>query len=737
MIEIIQMSFREPDITGLAAASQAGKRLLAPSLLSIAACLLSLTTLAHGSNTQIPQAPASAESQAQQHYDEAFRLQEDGQIAQADSEHKLFLAMALHYVANARANLGEYAVAVPLYDEALDLTPDDVDLHMDYAAAAVDGLDWKKAETLASTTVDLLKSKGEPPSPRTHIVLAQAMMGKGEYREAVEQFKIVAALKPGFESSYALARAYLALGNKSDAKKIFADLPAVYGDTASLHMKMGRLYGQAAFWDDAVEEFKAAIEKDRRLKGAHFSLGATYMMRSGETGYTLAEPELRKELELEPDQTLAYIALGRIEVVQHRFPEAEKDLNRAIELDPRSTAAYALLGQLYSESGKNAEAEAALRKQIALTPVLAKNDYEVQRAHFCLGRLLVKDGKVAEGHKELDISRDLLYQKAQEVESRLRGNAQQLQIEKTREASPDDLEQQKRIESQLGPMLASSYDNLAVHAAIGGDFSTAAHDFKRAAHWDSSIAGIDRKWGRAAFSTGDFSSAVAPLSRTLAANPEDETVRSMLGMSLFNTHDYAQAVRVLQPMEATLQSDASLHMAYVGSLAIDADSASGIASLQALETTQPESAEVHRLLGEAYASRKQYLLAAKELSAALRLDPSSAPAKHALALNDLALGDKADARKLLAELAKDGSKDPDVHYRLGCLQIESGSPNVAVESLKAAVRMNPGNPAYHLQLAEAYRQNEQPQEADLEVQKSTAAESDGQPPPELEDLLDG
>jgi tetratricopeptide (TPR) repeat protein len=683
----------------------------------------------------MPQAPASAESQAQQHYDEAFRLQGEGQIPQADAEHKLFLAVALHYVANARANLGEYAEAVPLYDEALDLTPGDVDLHMEYAAAAVDALDWNKAETLAAATLDLLKTKSLPPNPAAHTMLAQAMMGKGEYKAAVEQFRIAYELKPASDSSYALAGAYLALGDKANARQIFARLPAKYGDTALLHMKMGRLYGQAAFWDDAIDEFKTAIEMDPQLKGAHFSLGATYMMRSGEQAYGLAEPEIRKELKIDPDQPLAEVALGRIEVVQHRYAEAEKDLNRAIELDAQSTAAYALLGQLYAETERDTEAEAALRRQIALTLVPAKNDYEVQRAHFRLGRLLMKRGNVAEGRKELDISRDLLNQKAQQVESRLRGDAIQLQVEKTREARPEDLAQQKKVESQLGPMLASSYDNLAVHAALASDFSTAARYFKQAAHWDPNLDGIDRKWGRAAFSAGDYSSAIAPLSRALAAHRDDEMARSMLGFSLFNTHDYAQAVRVLQPMEANLGNNAPLHLAYVGSMAISGDD-KGLAQLKTLEAAQPESAEVHRLLGESYQVRKQYAQAAKELNTALQIDPSSAAAKHALAINDLALGDKAEARKLLTELANSGSRDADVHYRLGRLQIESGSANAAVESLKTAVSMNPANAAYHRELAEAYLKNDQPQEAEKETQKSATAEPDSPPPPDLEDLLD-
>ncbi len=674
------------------------------------------------------QVPTNPRSQAQQHYDEAFRLQEEGDLERADAEHKAFLAMLLHHIANGRANLGTYEHAIPVYDEALGLMPNSVDLNLDYAGAALDGFDWNRAKTLASATVELLKKNGQPPNPTAIYLLAQSMMGLGEYKEAIEQFKTLTELQPGFESSYALAGAYLALGDKATAAKIFTEMEAQFGDTAELHFKIGRLYGQATFYEDAIHEFKTAIAKDNLLPGAHFSLGATYMMQTGEPSYSEAEPELRKELAVDSRQPLAYVALGRIELVQHRFADAESDLRRAIELDPQSTAAYALLGQLYTELGKVDDAEAAFRKQIAITMVPAKNEYEVERAHFCLGRLLMKTGKQAEGRKELEISRNLLIEKAQQAESRLHGNtAFKLQDGKTHEANPEDVEAQEKLESEAGKMIASSYDSLGVHAATAGDFGTAAGYFRRAARWDFKLGNIDYKWGRAAFAAGNYSDAVGPLNRALALHPEDDHIRSMLGMSLFVIQDYAQTYAVLQPMETRLDANSPLGFAYIGSMAIAGDYEKGMAQLRSLEAAHPEVDEIHRLLGEAYAHRKLYSEAGEELRTALRLQPTSAATKYALAINDLNLGERANAQRLLTELAKSGSKDDAVYYLLGRLQLESGLIKAAVGNLETAVKMSSGNAAYHQELAEAYRKNQQPRAAESELQKSAALESQTAP----------
>jgi tetratricopeptide (TPR) repeat protein len=663
---------------------------------------------------------------AQQHYDEAFRLQEAGRIAEADREHKLFLAILLHEIANGRANLGEYGRAVPLYEEALSVTPDDLSLCMDYAGAALDGFDWKKAKAMAAAALELEKRSGQPPSTAAVSILAQALMGMGQYRDALEQFKVMAELEPGYKSSFAVAGAYLALGDKVNAGKIFGEMPAKFGDSAEMHMYIGRLYGQAMYYDEAIEEFKKAIAKDDgTLTGLHYSLGATLMMRFGEPSYAEAEVELRKEIAVKPDQSLAYTALGRIETMQHRYPEAEADLQRAVEYDPQSTDAYAQMGELYTDEGKDAQAEDAFRKEIALTLVPAKHDYEVQRAHFQLGRLLQKNGNVEEGRKELEISRDLLYEKSQQVESKLKGTAMLAPVEKTRHVSAEDLAALDAMEAQAGRILASSYDSLGVHAAIGGDLAAAAGYFARAVQWYPAMNGEDRKWGRAAFTAKDYAQAVGPLGRALALQGDDGEVRSMLGLSCYKTHDYAQAVQVLRPLEASLDANTPLGLAYFGSAAVAGNSADGLARLKALEAAKPNAEEVRRLLGEAYAARKQYAPAVKEFQTALGLAPADEYAKFGLATTDIALGKKAEAQGLLTELAKSGSKNGEVYLQLGRVQVELGQVKAAVGNLRTAVTLTPANPAYHRELSKALKLNEQPQEAEREARRAEDLQAQG------------
>ncbi len=90
--------------------------------------LLHLTVYLALGATVYGAAPASS---MQQHYDSAYRFQSTGNLKQAAVEYKLFLADALHRLANGRVNTGEYAKAIPLYEEALKLSPDDYELQLD------------------------------------------------------------------------------------------------------------------------------------------------------------------------------------------------------------------------------------------------------------------------------------------------------------------------------------------------------------------------------------------------------------------------------------------------------------------------------------------------------------------------------------------------------------------------------------------------------------------------------
>lgn len=508
-------------------------------------------------------AQSASDAEMRRHYDAAYRLQAAQDITGADQEHRLFLALALHHVANTRANIGAYSQAEPLYAQALALAPGDLGLQLDYAKAAMDAQDAEKAEHLAS---DALASNGEmSKATRTLFmrVQAEALRGLNQHEKSMDVFRAAAALDPSFDNVYALGNAYLWVGDKADGAKTFAGMVSTFGDTAVLHMSLGRGFAEANYFPEAIAEFRKAIAMDSRLRGVHYSLGACYLSQEGATGYAQAEQEFRRELALQPDDPFSYPQLGKIALDRHEYAEAAVDLKKAVVLNPDSADNYILLAQLYTETNRDAEAITALRRAIADTPDPSRNHYAIHAAHYQLGRLLIANGDTAGGKAEMKIAEDLLSRSDQQDASVLHGKPQvHLPLETTRVATPAQKAEDAAYEKSIAPLIAASYNNLGVHAAIAGDYAAAAGSFHRAAQWNPSLAGVQGNWGRAAFAAHEYADAVAPLSNVLRTQPDDRETRVELGVSQYETGDYSGALQMLRPIASSLAANPSLAALY-------------------------------------------------------------------------------------------------------------------------------------------------------------------------------
>ena len=676
--------------------------------------------LGSSAHDQTAQSTPSFESSMRQHYNAAYRFQSSGDLAQAKSEYGLFLADALHQLGNGRANIVEYARALPLYEEALQLGPANFTLNLDYAAAALEADDPSKAKVLLQRALNLYaKGAKGPDLAGAHLILGRALQKTNAYSEAVEQFKEAVSIDPTFENMYALGVAYLTLPDTQRTARMFAEILRRFGDTAAMRMHLGRAYGEAGYPDEAIQEFKAAIAKNDKLPGAHYSLGASYINKSGEAGFPLAEPELRKELAIQPNDPLSYPLLGRIAMKQRKLQDAEIDLQLATTLSPHNPTNFFLLGQLYTEMNRPLDAIKALRTAIAETPDPSRSHYDIQRAHYRLGRLLVESGQVEEGKKELQVAQELLLSSRRQDESKIEGKtAIDAALSTPRVAKPQEVLTEKAFEKQIGPLMADCYNNLGVMAAIDKDFRRAAENFERASYWNPSLNGVDRNWGRAAFTTHQYEQALGPLERALHTHPEDVELRSMLGVSQYETHNYAKAVKTLQPIEASFHTIPLLAFPYAESMVKTGDFQNGFEWLQALVQSDPGNANFHRALGEGYASSGNHPKAEAELRTAMTLNPTDAETKYALALSLIATGQKVEAEALLAGLASAGSENAEIYFRLGQLQLGRGDAKAAVDTLKTAAKMAPENKEIHQTLVEAYRNDGQPEEAEHERELS-------------------
>jgi tetratricopeptide (TPR) repeat protein len=582
------------------------------------------------------QNPSHPTTDLQQQYDSAVRAQTAGDKERATLGYRDFLAAALRRLAQGRMQLGDYPGATRLFEEALAVAPSDAvnGIRIDYAEAALLSRDIPKARALSQALL-----VDEPKNSRARLVLGEALLQTDENDEARKQLEAAVALDPSYKNGLALATAYLALSDTKDATRVFTEMAASFGDKATVHLDFGRAYAEAGYPQLAIAEFEKAIAKEPTLLEAHYCLGASYLLDKGAEAFPKATREFNRELQLHPNDYFSLSQLGYIALTERRFPDAEAALKRASLLDSHNPDNPLLLGQVYTELNQPAQAEQAFRQAIALTTDPSRNHYQVQRAHYLLGRLLLQTGRSDEGKQEMQISAALLKQNLARDQVRLAGTPMGATATPPQLHAPDpalvDARTKRDVEdfsARVAPALADSYNNLGAIAAGSNEFATATRYFEQAAKWNPTLEGLDYNWGRAAFSAEFYAQAAPPLSRYLAAHPQEEGARRVLGISLFMIKDYAATVRTLRPIEQELTATPQLDYMYAQSLVLTGDYDQGVARLQRMSKTNPSVAEVHRALGEAYASHGDYQQASGELRTAINLNAADSEATDQLAL---------------------------------------------------------------------------------------------------------
>jgi tetratricopeptide (TPR) repeat protein len=576
-------------------------------------------------------------------YAAALRSQKNGDLGEAAGDYRTFLSKALEEVANSHAQIGDYGRASALFEEALALNPESLSLQRDYAGAALDAGDLKHAETLARGLLN-----DHPNSPKdlaqVHQILGRTLHRMNRDQEARKELETAAAFDPNFQNEYDLALVCLDLDDDKCAVKIFDGIEASVGDSPALHMMFGRAYGNSDFTPRAVAEFKKVIEEDPHYPNAHYCVAAA-LLAAGEDEKTLAEAEeeLKEELAISPNDFLTYAALGKIEASYHRYPEAEKYLERAIALNPKNPDAYLYQGQMYFDTNRLVEAEADLRQTIKLTTDPSRNHYQIQKAHFLLGRILMQQHHEDEAHAEMKIAQALTENSLSKDRSNLSGmldskpagdgpadthvDAAAMSPAAAHAANPVAAAKQKAFEKELTPAIGDSYNNLGAIMASEQNYADALKYFEQAKAWSPSMDGLDYNIGRAAFTAAKFSEAIPPLSRYLRLHPEDSSIRGALAMSEFMTQNYRGCIDELKGAGEGVTSIPQMQYIYAESLVKTGEVATGKERLEGLEKAHPEIAEVHRALGEVWEIQGDCRRAIAELDKANQLNATD-PETH-------------------------------------------------------------------------------------------------------------
>ncbi len=177
------------------------------------------------------------------------------------------------------------------------------------------------------------------------------------------------------------------------------------------HMNMGSLYTNQGRHEEALEEYKAALEEEPKLVRAQFNIGAVKLLMGD---MEAAKRDLRKAIEMNPRFVDAWVHLGNVYFRQNRLERAEALYQKALSINPGHPLGHYNLALLYRRMGKR-------EKYINHVVMANRADPEFVPANLALAKLLIERGRYdeARGHIKRVLRIDPQHPGAQKLQEML------------------------------------------------------------------------------------------------------------------------------------------------------------------------------------------------------------------------------------------------------------------------------------------------------------------------------
>ena len=142
-------------------------------------------------------------------------------------------------------------------------------------------------------------------------------------------------------------------------------------------MQSGEAYLETGSLDEAVIEFRNALQLDPNLAVAHYALANAYLeLRRGNEAYW----EFSETVRLDDGNVEAWLKLSGLSLVLENFEETVEQADQVIGLDPSKSSAYVLKARALERLDRSDEAEALYLKAIETGP--SEGSYQFAAAGY-------------------------------------------------------------------------------------------------------------------------------------------------------------------------------------------------------------------------------------------------------------------------------------------------------------------------------------------------------------------
>jgi tetratricopeptide (TPR) repeat protein len=292
---------------------------------------------------------------SEHHLDEAFAQA----IAAATNAPQLPRAHMM--VGTIDAMLNKPDEAIRAFQDALTLSPGNVDAQVALARLYSGRGDWSTARQYAQSVLKAVPQNGE-----ARVLLARAETETGALVDAKQELDTLAGTAPTSPAvQYALGRLFVRTGDKPRAREAFTS--ALRGGDADAAPLAGLV-------DLDIADGKPGAARARVDEKLQTTPGSAQLDMVAARAYALsgdlagAERALRNAIASEPSYLDAYQALARLLLSQHRVDEALGEFEAIAVRNPDSVPAHTMAGILLEQKGQIADARKHYERALAADP---------------------------------------------------------------------------------------------------------------------------------------------------------------------------------------------------------------------------------------------------------------------------------------------------------------------------------------------------------------------------------
>jgi tetratricopeptide (TPR) repeat protein len=591
----------------------------------------------------------------------------------------------------ALARSGDIAEAVTVFRKALALDPNSAGAHLNL------GLALREKGDVDAALIHLRRAaKAEPKNAMVRYELGQTMRQSGDLAGAISSFEEALQIDPELQEGYyglglALkqqsaslrksapvatssdlyqsAQEAAAKGDLNTAKDRLLSLLQKEQSNAEAENLLGYILGQQRDLEFARNHLERAVKLRPSFADAHYNYGVA-LWYSGMKAQAISE--LSESVRLDPAAGASYGFLGMAMRETGDSSGARKNLERAIALLPPTTATYIDLGIVFLATGNVDRAIGQFEAGLNAPSAVPNPDWET--AVTKLREALAKRPNDAEGHNLLGLMLGREGAASSEVIAEFR----------------------KAI--KLRPDYAQPHNNIGLVLAQSDDDANAVTEFREAVRLSPKYADAHCNLGATLIPT-DAEQAITELEKAVALDPASVKAQFNLAEAYAASPSHgAKELEQLRKVVSLSPDFARGHMALGKALLHDGKIEEAVKELQDATRLDPQSGEAHYQFGLALARAGRQKEATAELQKGREL--SAADERNQNAELDISEGraamQKGELEEAAAKFQHAIKLQPDsavAQHALGVVLAKQGDAEGASAAFKKALDLNPGDQA--------------------------------------------